>query len=105
MSAVIIPDGLYTDHQRLRLCRSFFLSGFSVLLSYAKQTGYGKMLSKQLNGQSAAGSKLPRQSRKLFEHRKQGHMSDRMLFPPTTRQDMEQRGWEAPDFIFISGDA
>ena len=32
-------------------------------------------------------------------------MSDRMLFPPTTRQDMEQRGWEAPDFIFISGDA
>ena len=32
-------------------------------------------------------------------------MSDRMLFPPTTRQDMDARGWDAPDFIFISGDA
>lgn len=28
-----------------------------------------------------------------------------MSFLPITREDMEKRGWEVPDFVFISGDA
>ena len=32
-------------------------------------------------------------------------MADRLLFPPTTAEDIRQRGWDAPDFIFVSGDA
>ena len=32
-------------------------------------------------------------------------MADRLLFPPTTVSDMRQRGWDAPDFVYVSGDA
>ena len=32
-------------------------------------------------------------------------MADRLLFPPTTVRDMRARGWDAPDFIYVSGDA
>ena len=32
-------------------------------------------------------------------------MADRLLFPPTTVADMRQRGWDAPDFVYVSGDA
>ncbi|MBQ7784623.1 MAG: YgiQ family radical SAM protein [Clostridia bacterium] len=32
-------------------------------------------------------------------------MADRLLFPPTTAQDMHSRGWNAPDFVYVSGDA
>lgn len=32
-------------------------------------------------------------------------MADRLLFPPTTLSDMRARGWDAPDFVFVSGDA
>ena len=32
-------------------------------------------------------------------------MSDRSLFPVTTAQDMHERGWDAPDFVYVSGDA
>ena len=32
-------------------------------------------------------------------------MADRILFPPTTVADMRQRGWDAPDFVYVSGDA
>ena len=32
-------------------------------------------------------------------------MADRLLFPPTTAEDIRRRGWDAPDFIFVSGDA
>ncbi len=32
-------------------------------------------------------------------------MADRLLFPVTTLQDMRQRGWDAPDFIYVIGDA
>lgn len=32
-------------------------------------------------------------------------MSDRSLFPVTTAQDMRERGWDAPDFVYVSGDA
>lgn len=32
-------------------------------------------------------------------------MTDRALFLPVTRADMEQRGWSECDFIFVSGDA
>ena len=32
-------------------------------------------------------------------------MADRLLFPPTTAEDVRRRGWDAPDFIFVSGDA
>ena len=32
-------------------------------------------------------------------------MSDRLLFPPTTVRDMHDRGWDAPDFVYVSGDA
>ena len=28
-----------------------------------------------------------------------------MEFLPVTRAEMEARGWDAPDFVFISGDA
>ena len=30
---------------------------------------------------------------------------DRYLFPPTTKADMQARGIEIPDFVFVSGDA
>ena len=32
-------------------------------------------------------------------------MADRLLFPPTTRADIRARGWDAPDFVYVSGDA
>lgn len=32
-------------------------------------------------------------------------MTDRLLFPPTTVRDMRERGWDAPDFVYVSGDA
>jgi len=32
-------------------------------------------------------------------------MADRLLFPPTTAQDMAARGWETPDFVYVIGDA
>ena len=32
-------------------------------------------------------------------------MSDRSLFPPTTLADIRARGWDAPDFVYVSGDA
>ena len=32
-------------------------------------------------------------------------MADRLLFPPTTAQDMNARGWDAPDFVYVIGDA
>ena len=32
-------------------------------------------------------------------------MADRLLFPPTTVADMRQRGWDAPDFVYVTGDA
>ena len=32
-------------------------------------------------------------------------MADRLLFPPTTAADMKARGWDAPDFVYVSGDA
>ena len=32
-------------------------------------------------------------------------MADRLLFPPTTAEDMRERGWDAPDFVYVSGDA
>lgn len=32
-------------------------------------------------------------------------MADRMLFPPTTMDDIQARGWEAPDFVYVIGDA
>ena len=32
-------------------------------------------------------------------------MADRLLFPPTTFADICQRGWDAPDFVYVSGDA
>ena len=32
-------------------------------------------------------------------------MADRLLFPPTTASDMRARGWDAPDFVYVSGDA
>ena len=32
-------------------------------------------------------------------------MADRLLFPPTTAEDMKARGWDAPDFVYVNGDA
>ena len=32
-------------------------------------------------------------------------MTDRSLFLPTTPEDIARRGWDAPDFVFVSGDA
>ncbi len=32
-------------------------------------------------------------------------MSDRTLFPPTTLSDIRARGWDAPDFVYVIGDA
>ncbi len=32
-------------------------------------------------------------------------MADRLLFPPTTFADICQRGWDTPDFVYVSGDA
>ena len=32
-------------------------------------------------------------------------MANRLLFPPTTAQDMAERGWDAPDFVYVIGDA
>lgn len=32
-------------------------------------------------------------------------MADRSLFPPTTLSDIRARGWDAPDFIYVVGDA
>ena len=32
-------------------------------------------------------------------------MADRLLFPPTTAQDLRARGWDAPDFVYVIGDA
>ena len=32
-------------------------------------------------------------------------MADRSLFPPTTPEDVSARGWDAPDFVYVSGDA
>ena len=32
-------------------------------------------------------------------------MADRSAFPPTTAADMAARGWEAPDFVYVCGDA
>lgn len=32
-------------------------------------------------------------------------MADRLLFPPTTAEDLRARGWDAPDFVYVSGDA
>ena len=32
-------------------------------------------------------------------------MSDRSLFPPTTLADIRARGWDAPDFVYVIGDA
>ena len=32
-------------------------------------------------------------------------MADRLLFPPTTVADMRQRGWDAPDFVYVVGEA
>ena len=32
-------------------------------------------------------------------------MADRSLFPPTTAADLRTRGWDAPDFVYVSGDA
>ena len=32
-------------------------------------------------------------------------MADRHLFPPTTPEDLRARGWDAPDFVYVSGDA
>lgn len=29
----------------------------------------------------------------------------RLLFPPTTAADVASRGWDAPDFVYVSGDA
>lgn len=30
---------------------------------------------------------------------------DRSLFPPTTAKDIRDRGWDAPDFVYVTGDA
>ena len=32
-------------------------------------------------------------------------MANRLLFPPTTAADIRERGWDAPDFVYVSGDA
>lgn len=32
-------------------------------------------------------------------------MANRLLFPPTTVRDMHERGWDAPDFVYVNGDA
>ncbi len=32
-------------------------------------------------------------------------MADRSLFPPTTLSDIRARGWDAPDFVYVIGDA
>ena len=32
-------------------------------------------------------------------------MANRLLFPPTTSEDMRARGWDAPDFVYVIGDA
>ena len=32
-------------------------------------------------------------------------MADRTLFPPTTLSDIRARGWDAPDFVYVIGDA
>ena len=32
-------------------------------------------------------------------------MADRSLFPPTTLRDIHSRGWDAPDFVYVIGDA
>ena len=32
-------------------------------------------------------------------------MADRLLFPPTTPEDLRERGWDAPDFVYVIGDA
>ena len=32
-------------------------------------------------------------------------MADRSLFPPTTPEDLRARGWDVPDFVYVSGDA
>ena len=32
-------------------------------------------------------------------------MSDRSLFPPTTPKDIKALGWDAPDFVYVCGDA
>ena len=32
-------------------------------------------------------------------------MADRLLFPPTTMEDIRMRGWDAPDFVYVCGDA
>ena len=32
-------------------------------------------------------------------------MADRSLFPPTTIEDIQARGWDQPDFVYVCGDA
>ncbi len=32
-------------------------------------------------------------------------MANRLLFPPTTAADIRERGWDAPDFVYVIGDA
>ena len=32
-------------------------------------------------------------------------MANRLLFPPTTAADIAERGWDAPDFVYVIGDA
>ena len=32
-------------------------------------------------------------------------MADRLLFPPTAAEDIRARGWDAPDFVYVIGDA
>ena len=32
-------------------------------------------------------------------------MADRSLFPPTTIEDIQARGWDEPDFVYVCGDA
>ncbi len=32
-------------------------------------------------------------------------MANRLFFPPTTSEDMRARGWDAPDFVYVIGDA
>lgn len=32
-------------------------------------------------------------------------MANRLLFPPTTLKDIQDRGWDVPDFVYVNGDA
>ena len=50
---------------------------------------------------------MSRPSEKNASHRRDAapNLPDKSAFLPVTRQDMEERGWEEVDFVYVSGDA